>query len=104
VKLSIILSIDSYSEIMLVVLRQLVGLHRGAHGVWLLPSCTCWHLACNHVLVNFVIYVLMHMPVMLNDGLIFVNIGIYVLLMNIVIYAREHLVTYLFDPAIFRYM
>jgi hypothetical protein len=45
---------------MLDVLRQLVGLHRGARGVWLLRSCTCWHRARNHIFVNFVIYVLMH--------------------------------------------
>jgi hypothetical protein len=41
---------------MLVVLRQLVGLRRGARGVWLLPLCTCWHRARNHLFVNLVIY------------------------------------------------
>jgi hypothetical protein len=45
---------------MLVVLCQLVGLRRGARGVWLLPLCTYWHCAHNHLFVNLVIYVLMH--------------------------------------------
>jgi hypothetical protein len=44
---------------MLVVPHQLVGLHRGARGVWLLPLCTCWHRARNCLFVNLVIYVLM---------------------------------------------